>query len=236
MIGSQQRTGRQRQQRLEDDVIGDFKIVGDGNVDIGPSQHLDQVGLVAFGLLKRHPGILRLKSNPQFRHHERRNRHQAADRDRPPDFSGDLTCDVMQGAGTVQHLLRGRVETAAARSQGQASRVLANEQFEPEDVLQLGDRRRNRGRRHVDQLRRCRNASGITNGHEVLELSKCKPNSHAPPGGAIELSMGQHCACGQAVKAGLSTGHFIGRPVRSSLGLRGARARVTSPKNVMPAE
>ena len=146
MIGAEHCVGGKRGKRLEVDVARYLEVIGDGNVDVGPVQHLEKPGLVCFGVAHSGVGVFGLEAPAQCGEHEWRERDQAPDTKRTTCAPGHIGRDIVQGIGMVQQRLRVGKEAPASRCEGQASGVVPDKERDPEFPFQMRDRRRD-GRR-----------------------------------------------------------------------------------------
>ncbi|GJE58992.1 hypothetical protein MPOCJGCO_1078 [Methylobacterium trifolii] len=174
-----QHVRRQIDERGEVNVLGHVKVVGQRDLGLGAAQARDELFLVALDVTDLRGGEGRGEGVGEFGHQHRRERHHAAERERPPHLPAGFGGQGVEalglfhdGFGLAQHL-------APDGRQREPLRVVADEELHRELPLQVGDGRRDRGLRDVDALGGERNAAGLAGGDEILELAQGEP--HPPP-------------------------------------------------------
>ncbi len=178
MIGRHQHIGRQFGQGQEVDILRDFEVIGYRDVDFRPAQHFQETRLVCLDQPDPRAGMGLLEGLAQGSHDQWRQGDEAAKRDRPPRALRDVAGQLVHRLGLIEDLFGLVEEAPPARRQRQALRVLADEELNAELLLQLGDRRGDRGRRDVHAARGGGDAAGLSHGDEILELSKGESEWH----------------------------------------------------------
>ena len=142
MIGGDHNVWRHRQQARKFNIGWNIKVIGQRDINFSPAQHMQQLRLMR--LFQGHSSlyIICLKTPPDRRPQQRRNRDQTTDRNRPARFLANIACQIGQRPGTKQDLARLVENPPSPCGQRQTMCVLAHENLNAQFRLKLRNRRR----------------------------------------------------------------------------------------------